>query len=198
MRVFSFVSVVAPTAMLVLTAQPVLAQVRLPGPDTVAIGASVGFLAPDNDRDASARALEDAAAIVDAFVDYHYNARVSVRGMYGWAQPAFQAGSERTLRRQNVTVSGSYGPLLGRFRPFGSLGGGAYFLSRRDADGKVGNTVTKPGGLLGWGVEYALRTLILRTEMNVHVLAAEPKLPELDGHTLTTFTWTFGARVPLR
>lgn len=198
MRVFGLVPVAALTATFVLTTHPALAQARLRGADTVAIGASVGVLAPDNGSEESARALEDAAAAVDAFVEYHYDAHTSVRAMYGWARPALQTGDDRALRRQHVAVGVTYGWFLGRFRPFGSVGGGAYFVSRRESIGEVGNTVAKPGGLLGWGVEYALRTLMLRTEMNVHILTAEPQLPELGGHTLTAFAWTFGVTVPIR
>jgi hypothetical protein len=194
MRVSCLAAIV--TSLFLLPTPAAHAQVRMPGSDAVAVGASVGFLAPDNEPEEAARALEDATATVEAFVEYHYDAHVSLRGMYGWAQPAFEIGEDRALRRQQLTVSVSYGWPLGRFRPFASAGGGAYLLSRRDGDRQVGNTVTKPGGLLGWGVEYYLRTVALRTEMNVHILAEEPKLPELGGRTLSAFSWTFGAKVP--
>jgi hypothetical protein len=32
--------------------------------------------------------------------------------------------------------------------------------------------------------------------MTVHILAEEESLPELNGNTLTAFTWTFGLKVP--
>jgi hypothetical protein len=188
--------VVASVAFVVLsTASSAQAQDRTPGPGTVAIGASVGFLAPDNGSEESA--LEAAAATVDAFLDYHYDAHVSIRGTYGWAQPAFAESTAGTLRRHHIAVSVSYGWSLGRFRPFASVGGGAYFLSRREGDRQVGDAVTKPGGLLGWGVEYYLRTFALRTEMNVHILGEEAKIPELGARTATVFTWVFGVKIPL-
>jgi hypothetical protein len=154
-------------------------------------------LAPANESETAARALEDAAATVDAFVDYHYDAHVSIRGTYGWAQPAFVESADERLRRQHMAVSVSYAWALGGFRPFASVGGGAYFLSRREGDRPGGDAVTKPGGLLGWGVEYYLRTFALRTEMNVHILGEEAKLPELGTRTATAFTWLFGMKIPL-
>jgi len=174
---------------------PAVAQARVPGPDTVAVGAGAGFLAPANAEEESARALETAAATFDAFIDYHYNAQVSIRGSYGWAQPAFEGDDDRALRRQHVTVSVAYGWLLGAFRPYASLGGGSYFLSRRQGDARVGSNVVKPGGVVGWGLEYYLRTFALRTEMNVHILTEDDKLPELGTRTPSAFTWVFGVKV---
>ena len=182
--------------VLLFNVPTVLAQTRVPGTNTVAVGAGVGFLAPDNVEEESARALETATATFDVFVDYHYNAHVSIRGSYGWAQPAFEGDDERELRRQHATVSVAYGWSLGAFRPYASVGGGAYFLSRRWRGTRVESDVTKPGGLLGWGLEYYLRTFALRTEMNVHILTEDDKLPELGTRTPTAFTWVFGVKVP--
>lgn len=194
MRMFSEIVTIGSSLVLLFNVPAALAQARLPGTNTVAVGAGVGFLAPDTE--ASARALETATATFDAFVDYHYNAHVSIRGSYGWAQPAFEDDGDRAFRRQHVAVSVAYGWLLGAFRPYASLGGGAYFLSRRQGDARFGGDVTKPGGILGWGLEYYLRTFALRTEMNVHILTADDKLPELGPRTPTAFTWVFGVKVP--
>ena len=195
MRTFSGIVMIG-SFVAVLNVPSAEAQANLPGPNTVAVGAGVGFLAPANEKEESARALESATATTDVFVDYHYNARVSIRGNYGWAQPAFEGGGDRALRRQHVAVSVAYGWSLGSFRPYASVGGGAYFLSRRQGDARVGNDITKPGGVLGWGLEYYLRTFALRTEMNVHILAEDDKLPEIGKPTLTAFTWVFGVKVP--
>jgi hypothetical protein len=195
MRMFPGIVMIS-SLVLLFDVPPALAQARVPGPNTVAVGAGVGFLAPDTTEEESARVLETATATFDGFVDYHYNTHVSIRGSYGWAQPAFEDGGDRALRRQHVTASVAYGWLLGAFRPYASLGGGAYFLSRRHGDARVGGDVTKSGGILGWGLEYYLRTFALRTEMNVHILTEDDKLPELGTRTATAFTWVFGVKVP--
>ena len=179
-----------------LDASPGLAQSRTPGPDTIALGAGVGFLAPANEEDDSARAFEAATGTIEAFLDYHYNAHVSIRGSYGWAQPALEGAGADALRRQHVAVSVAYGWTLGSFRPYASIGGGAYFLSHRQGNARVGNTINKPGGILGWGLEYYLRTFALRTEMSVHMLTKEDDLPEIGRQTPSAFTWVFGVKIP--
>ena len=192
-----FPEIVTITGIVVLlVALPGLAQTRTPGPDTIAVGAGVGFLAPANEEDDSARRFEAATGTVEAFLDYHYNAHVSIRGSYGWAQPAFEGTDDDALRRQHVAVSVAYGWPLGSFRPHASIGGGAFFLSHRQGNGRVGRDITKPGGVLGWGLEYYLRTFALRTEMNVHMLTVDDELPEVGRQTPSAFTWVFGVKVP--
>jgi hypothetical protein len=101
----------------------------------------------------------------------------------------------RSLRRHQLNLNVIYNWDLGRFRPFATLGGGTYFLSRREDGAVLGRTVAKPGGSVGWGGEYYLRTFALKSEMNVHILNTEREFSELDGSTLTAFTWTFGIKV---
>jgi hypothetical protein len=196
MRTFPEIVMIAGIVDL-LVASPGLAQIRTPGPDTIAVGVGVGFLAPANEEDDSARAFEAATGTGEAFLDYHYNAHVSIRGSYGWAQPAFEGNGDDALRRQHVAVSVAYGWTLGSLRPYASVGGGAYFLSHRQGNAGVGHDITKPGGVLGWGLEYYLRTFALRTEMNVHMLTEDDELPEIGRQTPSAFTWVFGVKVPL-
>jgi hypothetical protein len=110
--------------------------------------------------------------------------------------PHARSQSHRIHLERIFNVSFIYNWELGRFRPFATIGGGAYFLRRREAGAGPDRTVTKPGGLLGWGGEYYFRTFAVRSEMNVHILSEEKSLPEFDGQTLTAFTWTFGIKVP--
>src|SRR5215207_9453055 len=109
------------------------AQSARPGADTVAIGGDVGFLAPENGASDDARTLEVATGHVDAFVEYYYTSRVSLRGMYGWASPAFESMPGGSLRRQHLNLNVIFNWELGRFRPFATVGGGTYFLSRRES-----------------------------------------------------------------
>jgi hypothetical protein len=164
--------------------------------NTVVVGADVGFLASDSGASGDDQALQSATGNVDAYVEYYYTPRASLRVMYGWAAPQFESPPARTLRRHQLNVNFIYNWELGRFRPFATVGGGAYFLGRREGGDLVGSSVIKPGGSLGWGGEYYFRTFAVKSEMNVHVLNEEKNFPELNGKTLTAFTWTFGIKVP--
>ena len=95
-----------------------------------------------------------------------------------------------------MTLNYVYNRQLHRFRPFATIGGGAHFLRRREGGESVGEGVTRPGANVGWGVEYYLRTFAVKSEMNVHTLANDKHFAELDGATLSAFTWTFGLKVP--
>jgi hypothetical protein len=173
------------------------AQTAAPRADTIAIGGDVGFLASDSvtSEDGSST-LDAATGSADAFVEYYYTERVSFRAMYGWAAPRFRSVPELSLRRQHLNVNVLYNWDIGRLRPFAAIGGGTYFVSRRREGNTVGRTLAKPGGALGAGAEYYFRTFAVRSEMSVHVLNDEKEIPELDGATLTGFTWTFGVKVP--
>lgn len=173
------------------------AQSAKPDANTIALGADVGFLAPDNGTGSSPLPpLPSATGSAGAFVEYYYTDRTSVRATYGWASPAFEATPARSLRRQHLNVNFVYNWELGRFRPFATIGGGTYFLDRREDGEQAGRSIAKPGGSLGWGGEYYLRTFAVRSEMNVHILGDEKDFPELTGNTLTAFTWMFGIKVP--
>jgi hypothetical protein len=171
-------------------------QVADTGANTVAVGADVGFLASDNpDRPDGSLVLQSATGSADAFVEYYYTPRASFRAMYGWAAPEIESAPRAELRRQQVNVVFIYNWRIGPVRPFAFVGGGAYFIAPEGANG-AGDSVTKPGGTLGWGCEYHLRTFAVRSEMAVHVLGDEASLPTLAGQTLSAFTWTFGFKVP--
>ena len=176
--------------------QAAAAQAERPRENTIAIGADVGFLASDTGDSDEDQTLQSVTGTVDGFVEYYYTPRASLRVMYGWAAPQFESAPARTLRRHQLNVNFIYNWEFGRFRPFATLGGGGYFLSRREGGDLVGSSVIKPGGSLGWGGEFYFRTFAVKSEMNVHILDEEKNFPELDGKTLTAFTWTFGIKVP--
>jgi hypothetical protein len=182
--------------LVILGPQAAAAQAERPRENTVAVGGDVGFLASDNGASKERQALQSATGTVDAFVEYYYTPRTSLRLMYGWAAPQFDSAPGRSLRRQHLNLNFLYNLEFGRLRVFGTVGGGAYFLSGREASSVVGSAVTKPGGSLGWGGEYYFRTFAVKSEMNVHILDKEKSFPELNDNTLTAFTWTFGIKVP--
>lgn len=192
MRSGTFVALI----LMTLWPEQAAAQAERPRENTVAIGGDVGFLASDNGASDSTQVLQATTGTFDAFVEYYYTARTSLRVMYGWASPEFDSTPERKLRRHQVTFNFLYNWEFGRFRPFATVGGGAYFLSGREGGSLVGPAVTKPGGSLGWGGEFYFRTFAVKSEMNVHILDKEKSFPEFNDNTLTAFTWTFGIKVP--
>jgi hypothetical protein len=163
------------------------AQVVTPAAHTVAIGGDMGFIAVKDSEGTAAFA-------VDAFAEYYATPRVSVRGLYGWSRTDLEVETQRSLRRQHVLLNVIYNWDLGRFRPFGTVGGGAFFVQPQQDGQSVGASLTKPGASLGWGAEYYLSVFAVRTEMNVLILGKESS--ELDAKALSGFTWTFGVKVP--
>jgi hypothetical protein len=173
-------------AIICAAPQATYSQGKVPGENTVAIGGNVGFHAVD------IGVAGDNGANLEAFVEYYYTPRASLRAMCGWAEPELEPALGCTLRQQRVLVNVLYNWELGWFRPFATIGGGAYFLPRQDG-ASVGGGTTKPGANIGWGVEYYLRTFAVRSEMNVHILNRDS--PEWAGE-LSGFSWTFGVKVP--
>jgi hypothetical protein len=104
------------------------------------------------------------AATADAFIEYAYNDRVSLRGMYEWAQPQFEADPPHSLRRQFVNVNFIYGGQLGQFRPFGTVGGGVYLFDRKQNGHVLDGGFSKADANVGGGLEYPLRTFSVKTE----------------------------------
>lgn len=171
------------------------AQVQLPAQNTLTIGGDVGVLYIEGDP-----AKEDyfGTASVAAHIEYYYNPRVSLRGSFGFANPEYQSDAERTLQQKRILLNVLYYPFTGRsgtferFRPFATIGGGAYFLESRRADLTIHNSGGKAGGNFGGGAEYWWRTFAVRTEFLVHVLGKAD-----DGTSVNGATWMFGFKVPI-
>ena len=171
------------------------AQVQLPAPNTVTVGGDVGPLYIEGDP-----VKKDffSTASAAAHVEYYYNPRVSLRGSFGYANPEYQSDAARTLQQKRVIFNLLYYPLTGRsrtferFRPFATIGGGAYFLETRLADLTVHNSGGKAGGNFGGGAEYWWRTFAVRTEFLVHVVGKADLGTSVNGAT-----WMFGIKVPI-
>lgn len=171
------------------------AQVKLPTPNTVTIGGDVGPLYIEGDP-----IKKDfyGSASGAAHIEYYYNPQVSLRGSFGYANPEYQSDAARTLQQKRVLFNVLYYPLTGRvrgfdrFRPFATIGGGAYFLKTQLADQTVQNSGGKAGGNFGGGAEYWWRTFAVRTEFLVHVVGKAD-----DGTSVNGATWMFGIKVPI-
>lgn len=171
------------------------AQVQLPASNAIAVGGDVGPLYIEGDP-----VKKDffGTASVAAHIEYYYNPRVSLRGSFGYANPEYQSDAARTLQQKRVLFNLLYYPLTGRsrafdrFRPFTTIGGGAYFLKTRLADLAVHKSGGKAGGNFGGGAEYWWRTFAVRTEFLVHVAGKAD-----DGTSVNGATWMFGIKVPI-
>lgn len=172
------------------------AQVRLPTPNTVSIGFDVGPLYAEGDP---LKKDYFATASVAAHVEYNYNPRVSLRGSFGYANPEYPSDAARTLQQKRVLFNVLYYPLTGRsrrfdrFRPFATIGGGAYLLKTRLVAGQtVHDSGGKAGGNFGGGAEYWWRSFAVRTEFLVHVVGKAD-----DGTSVNGATWMFGFKIPV-
>jgi hypothetical protein len=127
-----------------LLALPAAAQT----PDTglIGVGVDVGATFPDD-------AFEKTFT-VDGFGEYYLTPRISVRGMFSWANPGFENRTEDHYRQAKLLFNGVYNWDMGDWHPFATFGAGAYFVrelfaNRNDPDGEV------RGGLnFGGGAEY--------------------------------------------
>ena len=169
-------------------------QIELPRRNTVTIGGDVGALFIEGDG----LFRNDSTASAAAHIEYYYTPRVALRGSFGYANPEYEADTARTLRQKRVLFNVLYYPLTGRsrkfnrFRPFATLGGGAYFLSTRSAERTVDRSGGKAGANFGVGGEYWWRTFAVRSEVLVHVVGKAD-----DGTGVSGATWMFGIKVPI-
>jgi len=167
--------------------RPGAAQRMVPDDPTLAVGGDTGF--------AAARSDEGTIAFTaDAFVEYYVVPRASLRGLYGWARTDLQTETATALRRRHLLLNVVDNRDLGALSPFATAGGGVFFLQPQQGGQPVGAPTTKPGGALGWGVDYFLSEVALRTEMTA--LMAGQEEPDLGAKALPAFTWTLGVKVP--
>jgi len=149
-------------------------------PDTglIAVGGDVGVLSPDG--------AFERTVTWNALGEYYVTPRVSVRGLIGWASPAFQNRTEDRFRQAKLLFSGVYNWDRGTWHPFVTAGAGAYFVRELlfgldDPDSEV------RGGLnFGGGVEYFLGELAsLKSEARLDLVSHPPGLRDATGFTLT-------------
>ena len=157
---------------------PQRAAAQTPDTGMTAAGASVGVFFPDE-------AFESTVTL-DGFGEYYLGPRVSIRGLFGWANPGVEGRTEDHVRQVKLLFNAVYNWELGAFHPFATAGAGAYFvrLKRDDRDDPAGET---RGGLnFGGGAEYFVgaRTTV-KGELRLDVVSHPTDLPDATGWSLT-------------
>lgn len=169
--------VVSLVTVVVLTYSP-LASAQTPNTRVTAAGADFGVLWPDD-------ALETAPTI-DAFGEYYFSPRVSIRGLLGWASPGVKNRTEDHFRQVKLLFNGTYNWEGGRLHPFATAGAGAYFVRLKREGGTDPDGETRGGINVGGGVEYfaGARTAV-KGEARFDIVSHPPGLSDATGFALT-------------
>lgn len=121
------------------------AQSRAPHAGSTAIGADVGFFAPDDEFDGT--------LIVGGFFEFHPAARVGIRPSLSYASPDFQRDPNANLRQIRLGVDAIYNWEKGVWHPFVGAGLGVHLLKLEDRNGTIDDATELGVSLLG-GIEY--------------------------------------------
>lgn len=147
---------------------PVLAeaQERVPHEGSTAVGIDVGAFVPTADQ-------LDNSLLLNVLYEYYVTPRVSLRTVFGWADPEFKRSSIDSLRQLPLRLDVNYNWEGGRWHPFVGTGVGAYFMQFRNNGQSLGQAQTKFGLNSGGGVEYFLnRNVALKAEGRYHAIVA--------------------------
>ena len=124
------------------------AAAQSPQAGSLAGGGDLGVLFPDE-------AFEKTITL-DAFGEYYLKPNISLRALFGWANPGFENFTEDKFRQVKLLFNGIYFWEHDKWLPYATGGAGFYFLrqlfeSAPDPDSEV------RGGLnFGVGSEYLL------------------------------------------
>jgi hypothetical protein len=171
-------SVFLPVLLAVPLLLPQRAAAQTPDTGMTAAGADVGVFFPDD-------AFESTLTL-DAFGEYYLGPRVSLRGLFGWANPGVQERTEDHFRQVKLLFNAVYNWELGNFHPFATAGAGAYFV-RLKREGDPDPPGETRGGLnFGGGGEYFIgdRTTV-KGELRLDVVSHPTDLPDATGWSVT-------------
>ena len=163
-------------------ASPILAQtqtrVRTPDKGVIGYGVDVGVLFPDD-------AFENTLAF-DGFGEYYVTPRISVRGLFAYANPGLALRTEDHFREVKLLFSGVYNWEKGPWRPFAAFGAGAYFV-RLHLDASEDPPGETRGGLnFGGGAEYLLNSeSSIKTEFRWDIVSHPVSSPDASAATFT-------------
>ena len=89
-------------------------------PGAIAAGGDIGVFFPDE-------AFEKTFAI-DGFGEYYATPSISIRGLFGWANPGFENFTEDQFRQVKLLFNGVYYLRHDNWLPYATAGAGAYFV----------------------------------------------------------------------
>jgi hypothetical protein len=167
---------------LAASATDVLAQtqatVTTPDKGVVGYGADVGVLFPDEQFEST--------LTFDAYGEYYLHPRVSVRGMFAWANPGVSNQTEDHYRQVKLLFGAAYNWRYRMLRPFAGGGAGAHFV-RLKRDNDIDPDGESRGGIyFGGGTDIILNNeSAIKVEIRWDVISDPPGLPDASSASLT-------------
>jgi hypothetical protein len=154
------------------------ASAQTPDTGLIAVGADIGVLFPDE-------AFEKTFTF-DAYGEYFLTPRISVRGMFAWANPGFENFTEDHYRQAKFLFNGLYNWDRQEWHPFVTAGAGAYFV-RENLTGAFDPDSEVRGGLnFGGGAEYFVGDRAsVKGEVRWDIVSQPPGLADATGFSLT-------------
>jgi hypothetical protein len=154
------------------------AQAQTPAGSSLALGADVGVVLPDEEF--------ENAVTVDGFGEFYVTPRVGIRTMLAWASPGVENRTEDHFRELKLLFNVVYNWEGGKIHPFVTAGAGAYFVRLKREDRGDPDGETRGGINLGGGLEYFIdgRTSV-KGEARWDVVSHPPGQPDATGLSLT-------------
>jgi len=157
-------------------AQP--ATVSTPDKGVIAWGGDVGAFFPDE-------AFENALTW-DAYGEYYVHPRISVRGMFVWANPGVANRTEDHFRHVKLLFGAAYNFKYKMLRPFAEGGAGVHFVRLKRFDATDPDGETRGGLYFGGGSDIVLTHQdAIKVEVRWDVVSHPTGLPDATSAVLT-------------
>jgi hypothetical protein len=172
---FALTSLAASTTDVLAQTQP---QVATPDKGVFAYGADVGALFPDEQF--------ETALTFDAYGEYYVHPRISVRGMFVWANPGVANQTEDHYRQVKLLFGAAYNWRYKMLRPFAGGGAGAHFVRLKRDNAVDPDGETRGGIYFGGGSDIVLsKESAIKVELRWDVVSDPPGLPDASSASLT-------------
>ena len=145
---------------------------------TIAAGGDIGVFFPDAE-------FEKTFAI-DAFGEYYATPALSIRGLFGWANPGFENFTEDHFRQVKLLFNGVYYFRHDNWLPYVTAGAGAYFVRQTFDNAPDPDSETRGGLNFGVGTEYSLGGgASVKGELRWDIVSQPTGFPDATGVSLT-------------
>jgi len=152
--------------------------VATPDKGVIAYGGDVGALFPDEE-------FEDTLTW-DAYGEYYVHPRISVRGMFVWANPGVTNRTEDHFRQVKLLFGGAYNFKYKLLRPFAEGGAGVHFVRLKRFDAPDPDGETRGGLYFGGGSDIVLtKESAIKVELRWDVVSQPTGFPDATSASLT-------------
>jgi hypothetical protein len=154
------------------------APVATPDKGVIAWGGDIGVLFPDEE-------FENALTF-DAYGEYYVHPRISVRGMFVWANPGVANRTEDHYRQVKLLFGAAYNFRYKLLRPFAEGGAGVHFVRLKRFDAPDPDGETRGGLYFGGGTDIVLtHEDAIKVEVRWDVVSHPTGLPDATSAVLT-------------